>query len=157
MLIKLIILFSIIPIIELAILIQVGTYAGVLFTVLLVALTGVVGVSLAKIQGLLVITKIKRDLNQGKIPADDLIGGLLILIGGVFLLTPGLLTDITGFALILPGSRYFFTKILKNKFKKYIGKHITSHQFGFSSGSEKKETEIDNDNVIDIDFEEEEK
>ena len=55
-------------------------------------------------------------------PADDLIGGLMILIGGAMLLTPGVITDITGFSLIIPYSRKFFAKLVKKKIQNYINK-----------------------------------
>lgn len=120
MFIKLLLLFTIIPAVELALLIELGQYMGVLATIILVASTGLIGVSLAKSQGYIVIKKIKVSLNQGRMPADDLIGGLLILIGGTMLLTPGLLTDLTGFSLIIPATRNFYTRIIKSRFKNFI-------------------------------------
>ena len=120
MFIKLLLLFTLVPIIELAILIKLGSYIGLIYTILLVGLTGIIGVSLARSQGFKIITNIKDKLQKGTIPTDDMIGGLLILIGGVLLLTPGLITDITGFSLILPGTRHIIANIVKIKFKKYV-------------------------------------
>lgn len=120
MFIKLLIIFATVPLIELALLIKVGEFIGLIPTIIIVASTGIIGVTLAKRQGYQVITKIKRNIELGKLPADDLIGGVLILMGGAMLLTPGIITDITGFSLILPITREYFAKIAKNKIKKYI-------------------------------------
>jgi UPF0716 protein FxsA len=164
MFLKLILLFSLIPIIELALLIEIGKHIGVFMTIILVGSTGVIGVSLARSQGFKIISRVKAELNQGQIPADNLIEGLLILIGGVMLLTPGLLTDITGFSFIIPGTRQFMLKFLKNKFKGYVKQNFKYQHFNFSNGSEsrqeqefedkenKKGTEADKD-VIDVDYE----
>ena len=115
MFIKLLLLFTIVPMVELSLLIKLGGYIGVMATILLVAFTGVVGVSLARNQGFIVVTKIKETLNRGQLPADDMIGALLILAGGIMLLTPGLLTDITGFSLIIPYTRKLYTKLIKSR------------------------------------------
>ena len=145
MFLKLILLFTLVPMIELALLIKIGQYVGVIPTILLVAFTGIVGVSLARSQGYKVIRRIKLLLNQGRMPADDLIGGLLILIGGTMLLTPGLLTDITGFSLILPGSRNFYAKMVKNWFIKYMKKHDINFHKDFDGDNYSRE-----DDYIDI-------
>ncbi|MFW6270205.1 MAG: FxsA family protein [Bacillota bacterium] len=118
---KLLLIFAIVPLIELALLIKLGGYIGLLPTILLVGGTGVIGVTLARKQGYHVVNKVKASLDRGEMPTDDLIGGLLILIGGAMLLTPGLITDVTGFSLIIPGSRNYFVRFTKNKFRKYIG------------------------------------
>jgi UPF0716 protein FxsA len=120
--VKILILFATIPLIELALLIKIGSYVGIIPTIIIVGLTGVIGISLARNQGYKVVRKIKRSLEMGEMPTDDLIGGLLILIGGVMLLTPGLITDVTGFGLILPGSRQFFSRFAKRKFGDYLKK-----------------------------------
>ena len=149
MLIKLILLFSLIPLIELAILIEIGSRLGVIFTVALVALTGVVGVTLARDQGFKIIGRVKSDLNQGQLPADDLMGGLLILCGGLFLLTPGLLTDLAGFSLIIPFTRILYISILKRKLKGYLLKHnIDTSSFYFNDNG------FAEDNSVDVEFEE---
>ncbi|WP_018248232.1 FxsA family protein [Orenia marismortui] len=126
MFLRLLLLFTLIPMIELSLLIRIGSYMGLLPTLFLVAVTGVIGVSLAREQGFLVVSKIRKSLDSGKLPADSLIEGLLILIGGVMLLTPGLLTDISGFLLIIPLSRRIVRGLVKNKFKNHIHYHQSS-------------------------------
>ncbi len=152
--IKLLLLFAIIPIIELTILIKIGSYIGVLYTILLVGLTGLVGITLARSQGFKTINRVKYKLEKGVIPTDDMIGGLLILIGGIMLLTPGLITDITGFCLILPGTRHITSKFVKVKFKNYVrNNHIKYRNFNFYS-----ENNVNNEeDYVDIDIDDEDK
>jgi len=119
---KLLLLFTLVPMIELALLIKVGQYIGVFPTIILVALTGIIGVTLAKNQGFMVINKVKTSINRGQMPADGLIEGLLILIGGAMLLTPGLLTDATGFCMIIPWTRELLKDYLKGRLRKYLNK-----------------------------------
>ena len=102
MLLKLILIFTIVPFIELSLLIELGSVIGTLPTILVVVITGVIGAFMARIAGLSVLFKIQENLRQGIFPRDELFDGVLILIGGAFLLTPGLLTDALGFFLLLP-------------------------------------------------------
>ena len=120
MFMKLLLLFTITPLVELYILFKVSDITGPLATVLLVLLTGIAGAYLAKSEGRMIIRKIKLQLNSGEIPGNELLNGLCVLIGGALLLTPGLLTDILGFSLVLPGVREIFKGFLKVKFKKMI-------------------------------------
>jgi len=113
---RLFLAFTLIPLLELALLIKIGQYLGALPTIFLVVITGGVGVFLAKNQGLLVLRKIQDDLTQGIVPGNALIDGLLVLVGSILLITPGLITDITGFSLLLPFSRSFLREYLKKKF-----------------------------------------
>ena len=105
MLARLALLFVVIPILELALLIQLGQWVGFWPTMGLVVLTGVVGATLARAQGLKTLVTFQRELAKGGLPGQSIMDGLSILVGGAFLLTPGLLTDIAGFALLVPISR----------------------------------------------------
>ncbi|MCK4249138.1 MAG: FxsA family protein, partial [Candidatus Omnitrophica bacterium] len=120
MLFYLILLFTIIPVLELAVLIKVGTCIGAGNTILIVILTGVAGAYLARSQGILTLIKIQEDLNRGIMPGDKIVDGLMILCGGVMLLTPGLITDLIGFMALIPATRYLIKHWLKNKFKDMI-------------------------------------
>ena len=121
----LILLFTIIPILELAVLIRVGTCIGAGNTILIVILTGVTGAYLARSQGILTLIKIQEDLNRGIMPGDKIVDGLMILCGGVMLLTPGLITDLIGFMALIPATRYLIKQWLKNKFKNMIDRKKT--------------------------------
>ncbi len=114
---RLLLLFICVPLIEVLILIKLGSLLGFWPTILLVIGTGIIGAYLAKLYGLTIWYKIQQDLNAGLMPADKLVDGLLILIGGIVLLTPGLLTDILGISLLIPFTRDFFKKFAKSKFK----------------------------------------
>lgn len=120
MFIRLLLAFSLIPLIELALLIKVGSLVGVWWTILLVAGTGLAGATLARSQGFKLFTEVKQNLQQGQIPSDHLIEGLLLLIGAILLFTPGLLTDFTGFILIIPVTRRMISRLVKAKLKHWL-------------------------------------
>ena len=127
----LILLFTVIPVIELSLLIKVGQHIGMGYTLVIVVLTGVTGAYLAKLQGLCVLRKIQDDVNQGRMPADKLFDGVLILCSGLLLLTPGFITDIVGFMGLIPYTRWMFKRWLKRKIENMIsqGKVITITSF----------------------------
>ncbi|MCD6581651.1 MAG: membrane protein FxsA [Desulfuromusa sp.] len=113
MFIKLIILFTLVPIIELYVLIEAGRQIGVGATIGMIVLTGIAGAYLARSQGFNLINRIQTDLNQGRIPAEEMMDGAMILAGGLLLLTPGFCTDLFGFCLLTPVTRQFFKVWLK--------------------------------------------
>ena len=127
----LILLFTIVPITELALLIRIGQYIGLGYTVGIVILTGVTGAYLAKMQGLIILRRIQQDVNQGVMPADKLFDGVLILCSGILLLTPGFITDIIGFMGLVPWTRNLFKRWLKRKIEDMIsqGRVITITSF----------------------------
>jgi UPF0716 protein FxsA len=105
MFLRLAVLFTAIPIVELYILIKIGQLIGALPTIAIVLVTGVVGAGLARQQGARVWYEIQMQMQQGVFPADRLIDGLLLVVAGAVLITPGVLTDILGFAILIPPSR----------------------------------------------------
>jgi UPF0716 protein FxsA len=113
---KLLLLFIALPLLELAILVKLGEVIGFWPTIGLVVITGILGASLAWAQGFMIYTRIQSELAAGRIPTGELVDGLLILIGGIVLLTPGLLTDLFGFALLIPWIRVLFKQWLQRKF-----------------------------------------
>lgn len=120
MLFRLILLFTVTPIVELFLLLELSKITSVWTTIGIVLVTGIVGASLAKSQGKLIITKIRVELNEGRMPGDQLINGLCVLVGGALLLTPGIITDILGFSLVVPGTREIFKDIVKKMFSKKL-------------------------------------
>lgn len=116
----LILLFTVVPVIELALLIKVGQYIGVAYTLGIVVITGIVGAYLAKLQGLLTLGRIQDDINQGIMPADRLFDGVLILCSGILLLTPGFITDLIGFMGLIPFTRRFFKRQFSRKIRNMI-------------------------------------
>jgi len=154
---KLLMIFILIPLIELYFLLEISQFIGVFTTVMIIVFTGAAGVSIARRQGYQVVNNIRSNLNAGKMPTDDLISALLILIGGVTLLTPGFLTDITGFLLILPGSRDLIAALVKKYFLKYVKENkVEVHygsQFNQQNTSRGKEKDDYKDDFIDVEAE----
>lgn len=124
MFIRLLLLFVIIPLVEIALLIEIGSHIGTLATIALILGTGVLGASLAHRQGLEVLRRIQAKVSQGMMPDEELFDGVLILGAGILLLTPGLLTDITGIVLLVPTSRAVIKKWLRG----FLQRHITISQ-----------------------------
>ena len=118
---RLLILFITIPMVELYLLAIVGSRVGLLATVMIVILTGAWGAYLARSQGYSILARIQSELAAGRVPTAELIDGLLVLIGGIVLLTPGLLTDLAGFCLMVPGFRAIIRERVKQKFAAQIG------------------------------------
>ena len=141
MLIRLILLFTVLPLMELYLLIQVGRYLGAPPTIMIVLITGIIGGLLARSQGLSVQRQISMDLQNGIIPTDSLIDGLFILIAGALLITPGMITDVFGFFLMVPGFRGWLKKKLKEHFKR----KLESGQFQFHSNYHSADWRKDDD------------
>ncbi len=98
-------LFLIVPAIEIALFIEIGGVIGVPATLLLIIVTAALGVILLRIQGLMTLMRVQDSLNQGRLPALEMIEGLMLLVSGAFLLTPGFFTDALGFAILTPAIR----------------------------------------------------
>ena len=101
----LLLLFILVPAVELMLLIKVGGLIGILPTVAIIVGTGALGASLARWQGLGVLRNVQRELAGGRIPAGSLVDGVMILVAAALLLTPGFITDIVGFSCLVPGLR----------------------------------------------------
>ncbi len=104
---RLLLLFTVVPLVELFLLIELGRYVGPLPTIGLVLFTGALGAWLARNQGLAVLNRVRREFGAGRLPTDALLDGMLVLVAGAVLLTPGLLTDLAGFSLLWPTGRRF--------------------------------------------------
>ena len=102
---KFVLLFTVVPLVELYLLTLLGEAMGFWNTVLLVVVTGLVGGWLAKLEGRRVWHKWQQSLSAGKLPEEGVVGGVLLLVGGVLLVTPGVLTDLTGLLLLIPPTR----------------------------------------------------
>ena len=122
---KLFLIFALVPVIELAILIQVGSFIGGLNTVTIVILTALAGAYMVKLEGLGVMFRIQQNMQEGIFPGDEMINGAMILMAGALLLTPGFFTDVIGFLLVFPASR----KFIKKAITPYIRKKMDSGKF----------------------------
>lgn len=114
MLLKLFLLFFFIPLFELALLIKIGRYIGILPTILLVVITAAIGAPLARYQGLKVWKKLVAELRATRLPGDTLLEGVIIFAGGLVLLTPGLITDAFGFFCLVPVTRRWLREQIKS-------------------------------------------
>ena len=131
MLLKLFLAFTIIPVLEIYLLIKLGTFLGALNTVIIVILTGIIGAYLARLEGLHTMVKVREGLNRGEMPAEGMLDALLILVAGIVLLTPGFLTDIAGLLMLIPQTRLLFKRWLRKKFDKWTQDqqmHIDFHR-----------------------------
>lgn len=102
---KLLLLFILVPAVELVLLIELGGRIGMLATLALIVITGVLGASLARWQGLGVLRTMQAELAGGRIPANAIVDGAIVLLAGALLMTPGFLTDTVGFLCLIPGVR----------------------------------------------------
>ena len=98
-------IFFVVPLIEMIILIEVGGILGVAPTIALVVLTAVIGVRLLRLEGLATLNRVRYRLDRGEMPGTELLEGIMLLLGGALLLTPGFATDALGFVCLIPGLR----------------------------------------------------
>lgn len=120
MFLKLFLLFTLLPSFELWLLFQVKSQIGLFETIWLVVLTGMIGASMAKNQGLMVLQELQNQTKQGQPPTQTILEGVLVLVGGVLLVTPGILTDAFGFSLIIPFTRKMWAPAVRS----WLGKRV---------------------------------
>jgi len=113
-------LIIIIPALEISVLIFSGKTLGIPITLLLIILTGVIGAWLAKKQGLDTLRRAQQQMSEGQAPGEAIMDGICILIGGVLLLSPGYITDLTGFFLLFPATRNLLKPIIGNWIRRRI-------------------------------------
>jgi len=105
-------LFILVPIIEIAVFIQIGEVVGLSWTLIIVVLTAILGVNLLKQQGFKAWRDIQLSMAQGNMPAVEMAAAAQLLFAGGLLLTPGFVTDIVGFSLMVPSVRTYLAKKL---------------------------------------------
>lgn len=133
--------FLIVPFIEIYLLLQVGGWIGTLPTIFLVVFTAVLGASLLRRQGLATWQRFQQTLQQGGIPAYEMIEGPILLVGGALLLTPGFFTDLLGFACLIPA--------LRQKMAQYV---IERHLVAGDATTWSTHARKDNHHVIDGEY-----
>lgn len=117
---KLFLLFTLVPAIELYLIIKVGSMIGAFNTILIIIFTGVLGAYYARQQGFRVVSSIQDKMQHGTVPGDELVNGAMLLVGGALLITPGFITDFLGFSLIFPPTR----EAIKVGVKRYLEKKV---------------------------------
>ena len=143
---RLALLFVLVPILELVLLIELGGIIGLAPTVGLVVLTGIAGAWLARAEGVRVFFQFQRELASGRLPGQAILDGISVLVGGAFLLTPGVLTDVAGFSLLLPVTRRWIQGRVRKSLRRRIAdgsiRVVTmrgGRGFGFEGESRKDE------------------
>lgn len=126
----LLITFTAVPLIELMLLIKLGGIIGLIPTIGLVLFTGIFGAYLVRWQGISVLNTVRLEMNMGRMPASYLVDGVLLLISGALLITPGIITDLLGFSLVLPFSR----RIYKKYIIKWLEKKVSEGSFHIHYG-----------------------
>ena len=128
---KLVLLFTLVPLVEFLLFWKLGDLLGIWVTVGTIIVTGIIGAWLAKVQGLRTLTKYQAALGEGRLPHQEVIDGILILLASAVLLTPGFLTDAVGFALLVPPVREAVRKFLGKRIKdkiQVVGQDIKTQQ-----------------------------
>ena len=137
----LLIAFIAVPMIEIALFIQMGSWLGLWLTLAIVVITAVIGTFLVRAQGIHVVNALRHQMQNMKDPTEQLVHGAMILFSGALLLTPGFFTDAVGFALLVPGIRSRVFHGLRHRIR-------AKGSFETSFGSQ------NDDGIIDGDFEE---
>lgn len=123
------ILFIVVPLVELYLIIEIGSMIGALWTVLLVVLTAVIGVSLLRIQGLSTLNRARNSMEMGTMPAMEMMEGMALAVGGALLITPGFLTDTLGFLCLIPATRRAMIRYLMAR-SVMVGSSYTRQNYG---------------------------
>lgn len=117
---RLLLLFVVVPVVELFLLLEVGRALGAFETIALVLLTGVLGAGLARVQGVEVLKRIQAEVGGGRMPTESLLDGLLLLVAALVLITPGLITDAFGFFCLIPPTRRLLRILLVRWLEKAV-------------------------------------
>ena len=143
-------LFIGIPLLEIAVFIQIGGLLGLWPTLGIVVLTAVLGTILLQIQGFGILRKAEAHMNKGELPIGEVVSGVFLLVAGALLLTPGFFTDAIGFALFVPAIRLALGKwILRS-----LMRSGTFHVYEFSASSQRPPQDPDHPRTIDGDYRE---
>jgi UPF0716 protein FxsA len=125
MLLPLVLLFIVVPIAELAVIIQVGQAIGVWWTIALLIADSILGSVLLRTQGRASWLRFNRAVQSGRIPAREVLDGTLVIFGGVLLLTPGFITDILGLVLLIPPTRAVVRAVLARRLERRMVASVT--------------------------------
>ena len=147
MLLRLLLLFTLVPLVELSILIWIASRTDPWFTVGLVLVTGVLGATLARWQGTRCWLRVHEELAAGRVPGSPLLDALMILVAGALLVTPGVLTDLLGFSLLTPWFRNVMRRWLKRRYQARLD--VLSSMHGVPPGAAAPGDEIIDVRVLD--------
>ena len=117
---RLFLLFTVVPLVELYLLIAVGRALGPGPTIALVLVTGALGAWFARLEGARVIRRWQEAMARQQLPKDGVIDGLLIFIGGILLITPGIMTDVVGLSMVMPLTRRLIAGWVRRWFERQV-------------------------------------
>ena len=141
---RLFLLFTVIPLVELYLLIAVGRALGPGPTIALVLLTGALGAWFARLEGARVIRSWQEAMARQQIPKDGVIDGFLIFVGGLLLITPGILTDIAGLSMVMPATRRLIADGVRRWFERQIAAgRVQVYATGYGSDATRRPGVID--------------
>ena len=121
-------LFILIPIIEISLFIEIGSIIGSFYTIILIFVTAIVGVFFVRQQGISTFQKLTSQLQNLETPVQTMFEGLVILISGILLITPGFFTDALGFLGLIPFSRIIFIKLVASYILSRYGKRSNQNE-----------------------------
>jgi UPF0716 protein FxsA len=142
---KLFLLFTLVPVLELYLLITVGGVIGPAATIGIVLATGLLGAVLAKHEGMRVLRQWQDAVAKGEIPEEGVASSLMVLVGGILLVTPGVLTDVLGLAMLVPFTRRAMARLVQRRAARHL-QVTTLHSIGAGFGGFAREP----DDVIDV-------
>lgn len=146
---RLFLLFTIVPLVELYLLVAVGRVLGPLMTIGLVLVTGAVGAWFARLEGARVIRRWQEAMARQQIPKDGVIDGFLIFIGGLMLITPGILTDIAGLSMVMPPTRRVIAGFVRSWFERQIAAgRVQVYAPGYNGGPVRPQEVIEVDGEV---------
>jgi UPF0716 protein FxsA len=129
MLLRLFLIFTVVPLLELYFLIKIGSSIGALHTVAILVATALLGAVLIRWEGMRTLKDIAETFREGRVPAEQMVDGLLILAAGVLLITPGVLTDAAALLLLIPLTRRVFKRWLRGRLERSVASGKTRLYF----------------------------
>lgn len=145
---RLFLLFTVVPLVELYLLIALGRALGPGPTIALVLVTGALGAWFARLEGARVVRRWQEAMARQQLPKDGVIDGLLIFVGGVLLITPGILTDVAGISMVMPPTRRVIARAVRRWFERQIASgRVQVYSAGYSGG------QVGRSGVIDVEGE----
>lgn len=145
---RIFLLLTILPLVELTLLILLGRYTSVWIAVGLVVVTGLVGAGLLRWQGLQAWRNVQNDLRAGRMPTSSLIDGFLILLASALLISPGVITDLVGITLLIPACRKVYAVLLLWYFKVRFASHFTGANSSAGQSAPRHRTEVIDSYVV---------
>jgi UPF0716 protein FxsA len=139
---RLFLFFTIFPLVELSLLLLLGKYTSVTTAVGFVLGTGLLGAIMLRWQGLQAWRNVQQDMRNGRMPTESLVDGALILVASLLLITPGVLTDVVGITILIPGLRTWYRRWAIWYFHKRVTSTFTSSGSPHSSAGTRGRTEV---------------